>query len=235
MEPQRTDGAVGLHSETDADLLTLMSWRSSEEEAAREAGDVFYRRHVSYVYVVSLRAVRKYFMDESCAEDLTSETFSRVYERAGTFKCDSGLDFETLRLRVRAWIGAIANNVLMDALRARQAERAQQLDEDAWDEQPAEVPPEDSAAVALVRRAMEEVLNDREREVLRVTFLTYKPGAKQQRLSNSDTADLAKTLQTTPDNLRKIRRNAMRKIRDYMISQRTQSSGEHHQHAEDQP
>jgi RNA polymerase sigma factor (sigma-70 family) len=229
METSKTNQADGLQEDTDADLLTYMSWRASDPQSARAAGGAFYDRHIRYVYGVCLRAARKYFMDATCAEDLAAETFSRVYERAGTFNNGGITDPVGLRLRVRAWIGAIAKNVVMDALRGRQVAPEQHLDSDAWYEQPAGIPAADSADVALVRRAMEEMLDDREREVIRVTFLAYKPGAIQQRLSNVETAELAQALQTTPDNLRKIRRNAMHKIREYLTAHCTDTNGDHRQ------
>ena len=237
MERQQSpqlDATASLRAETDADLLVYMGWRNDDPETARAAGSVFYDRHVRYVYGVCRKAAHKYFMGDHCAKDLTAETFARVYERAGTFSPAGITDPEPLRLRVRGWIGAIANNIVMDALRGRQAAPEQHLTADAWEQQCVAPPAAKSADVALVRRAMDDVLDNREREVIRVTLLSYKPGAKQQRLSNADSADLASVLQTTPDNLRKIRRSAMRKIRDYVMSHRTETNGDDRQNAEGQ-
>jgi hypothetical protein len=54
--------------------------------------------------------------------------------------------------------------------------------------------------------------------VLRVTFQWYEPGREHQRLPNDVAADLADTLQTTPENLRQIRRRALRKIKAHLTA-----------------
>jgi RNA polymerase sigma factor (sigma-70 family) len=231
----RKDSSVGLEDETDVDLLTYMSWRSEDAAAAQAAGTVFYNRHVRYLYGVCRNAARKFFLNEDYADDLVADTFLRVYERAETFSADGIADPKQLQLRVHAWMGAIANNVLRDMLRGSLKAPQKHLDTEAWADQPNRVPPEESADVTLVRRAMEEVLDEREREVIRVTFLFYKPEAEQQRLSNADTAALAAALQTTSDNLRKIRRKALSKIRDYLITYRTDTNADRRHSAEVKP
>ena len=55
--------------------------------------------------------------------------------------------------------------------------------------------------IALVRRAI-AALGEKEQLVIRVTFQWYRPEAPHQRLSNEIAAELAATLQTTPENLR---------------------------------
>ena len=67
------------------------------------------------------------------------------------------------------------------------------------------------AQTERVREAL-MALSERERLVLRVTLQWYRPGEEHQRLPNDVAADLARTLQTTPENLRQIRRRAMRKV-----------------------
>ncbi len=65
--------------------------------------------------------------------------------------------------------------------------------------------------LAAVRQAIES-LTEREQMVIRVTFQWYEAGQEHQRLSNEVCADLAAALHTTPENLRQIRRRALRKI-----------------------
>ena len=73
----------------------------------------------------------------------------------------------------------------------------------------------DPARLQRVRAAVES-LTEREQMVLRVTFQWYEPGREHQRLPNDVTAELANTLQTTPENLRQIRRRALAKLRAHL-------------------
>ena len=59
-------------------------------------------------------------------------------------------------------------------------------------------------------------LTEREQLVIRTTFQWYRPEKAHQRLPNDVAGELAETLGTTPENLRQIRRRAMRKIADFV-------------------
>ncbi len=78
--------------------------------------------------------------------------------------------------------------------------------------EPAETPPPDAAQVERVRKAL-QALSARERLVIQVTLQWQEPGAEHQRLPNDVVADLARTLRTTPENLRQIRRRALKKVK----------------------
>ena len=91
------------------------------------------------------------------------------------------------------------------------------LDQDAWQQVAREPAPAtgDSETIRRVREAIES-LNEKEQMVIRVTFQWYSPDREHQRLPNDVAADLAATLRTTPENLRQIRRRALRKIETHL-------------------
>jgi RNA polymerase sigma-70 factor (ECF subfamily) len=87
--------------------------RHGEAELVRRAaeGDVeayetLYRRHVGRVHALCLRMAR----DRSEADDLTQETFIRVWERLASFRGES--EFPT-------WLHRVAVNVVVGELRRR--------------------------------------------------------------------------------------------------------------------
>jgi RNA polymerase sigma factor (sigma-70 family) len=227
--------SVAFATDSDADLLTYMSWRETDAANARAAGSAFYDRHVRYVFVVCRDTARKYFLGDGCVEDLVSETFQRAYEHADTFTTSGITDKLQLKSRARGWLGAIARNVVFDELRGRRNTPEKNMSRDAWEHRPQAPAPEQSGKAILVSRAIEESLDDREREVIRVTFHGYKPDAQNQRLSNEDVKALAKSLQTTPDNLRKIRKNALLKIRTYVASHAAEFNGNYRRDPEEKP
>jgi RNA polymerase sigma factor (sigma-70 family) len=219
-------------NDSDADLLTYMSWRETDPANARNAGAAFYNRHLRYVFVVCRNTARRFFLGDDCVQDLVSETFHRVYERAGTFTSGGISDDDQRRRLVRGWLGAIARNVVNDELRGRQATPEENLTLEAWLRRPHEATPEQSMLGDLVSRAMNESLDEREREVVRITFQGYKPGSAHQRLSNEDVAALSKSLQTTSDNLRKIRKAALAKLRAFLTTHTAERGGIEHRLAE---
>jgi RNA polymerase sigma factor (sigma-70 family) len=204
----------GLAGETDADLLVYMSLAGDDAEAARAAWEQFYRRHVDYLYAVCLRAYGPLLGGEAGAADLVADTFRRAYRFADRFEAAGIADPIRLRRRVRAWLGRIAQRIAFSILRGRPTPAPRQLESDQW-QQVAEAPPvpaEEPEQVERVRAAL-EALTEREQLVLRVTFQWYEPGRAHQRLPNAVAADLARTLRTTPQNLRQIRRRALQKVR----------------------
>jgi RNA polymerase sigma-70 factor (ECF subfamily) len=71
-----------------------------------EAYETLYRKHVGRIHALCLRMAR----DRSEADDLTQETFIRVWERLGSFRGESG--FST-------WLHRVAVNVVVSELRSR--------------------------------------------------------------------------------------------------------------------
>jgi RNA polymerase sigma-70 factor (ECF subfamily) len=69
-----------------------------------EAFEVLFRQHQKEVYAWTLRIVR----DTGIAEDLTVETFWRIYKHRARFKPDGNF---------RAWARRIATNAALDHLR----------------------------------------------------------------------------------------------------------------------
>jgi len=209
----QADQAESPRGDTDADLLAYMAMADEDADGARAAWETFYRRHAQYLHAVCLRAYGPLLGGDAGAADLAAETFRRAYERAGTFDPGGIDDAERLRLRARAWLGRIAQRLAQTALRGRGRLATHFLDQGAW-QQVAREPAAaraDSETIRRVRRAIES-LNEKEQAVIRVTFQWYQPERDHQRLPNDVAADLAATLGTTPENLRQIRRRALRKI-----------------------
>ena len=206
-----------LADESDADLLVYMTMAGHSPDVARAAWEAFYCRHRDYLFAVCLRAYGPVLGGEAGACDLVADTFKRVYENASKFDTDGIADQERLRWRVRGWLGRIAQRLAQTALRGRSKLPTRLLDQDQWQEVPgpAAAVAGESARIDLVRQAI-GALSDKEQTVIRVTFQWYEPGREHQRLPNDVAADLAATLKTTPENLRQIRRRALRKIEEYL-------------------
>jgi RNA polymerase sigma-70 factor (ECF subfamily) len=98
-----TTNVAHLSRHTDEQLLVLTS-------SDPEAFAVFYRRHVAEL----LRYFRARTSDAQLALDLAGETFARTLENASRFDAE--------REHARAWLFAIAHNLLVDSYRRGRVE-----------------------------------------------------------------------------------------------------------------
>jgi RNA polymerase sigma factor (sigma-70 family) len=201
---------------SDAELLARVAERARDASAARQAEALFYGRHVRYLYGVLLKRVKgPLSLSGQEVEDLVQETFFRVFERAHTFRDEPGIEPERAVLRVRAWLGRIAQNLLADSLARAQEVSATPYLEGVSSEELAPESTRDSPELGLIVEAL-DALSERERDVLRVAALYHRLGEAHQRLPNAVSAELALRWETTSENIRAIRSRAMKKLRDFL-------------------
>jgi len=220
-EEQGMEGQTGSHEdfakETDVDLMGYMSMYDEDPLTAREAWAEFYRRHVDYLYGVCHRAYDHILGGDTGVGDIVAETFHRAFRKAELFEADGIDDPVRIRRRSRAWLGRIAQRLVLDILRGARRLPTYSFETEPWEtisEKPV-LPSRDDPLIRQVRDALDR-LTEKEQTVIRVTFEWYQPGKKHQRLPNDVIADLAETLETTPENLRQIRRRALNKIRAFI-------------------
>jgi RNA polymerase sigma factor (sigma-70 family) len=200
---------------SDAELLERVSRRAEDPGAARSAEAEFYSRHVRYLYGVLIHRVRRPLaLSGREVEDLVQETFFRAFSRAGTFTKGDTSDAESEHRRTRAWLGRIAQRLLVDWL----ADTREISDSPYLETVPVpEIGPPSSRSpkLRLMCEAL-ETLTERERDVLRVVALYFRAGEEHQRLPNDVSAELAHRWETTNENIRAIRSRATKKLREYL-------------------
>lgn len=222
MEPQKhmeIDGltqaaktqGTDLSNESDADLLTLISWRGDDEEAARKAWGEFYLRHFDLLSVICLKAYQRQIGD-SGVEDLVNETFLRVFTHGAATFASSETDPDKLRKIIRVWLGEIAKNLFLMQLRGQG-----KMTEVAFDE--AEHSCGEATPLSDERREQCEQLRvvldglkDRERDVLMARFSNYHRSGGKQQFDSEVLADLADKLQITKDAVRQILCRTLKKV-----------------------
>ena len=205
---------------SDAELLERVAERATDATTARAAEAEFYDRHARYLYSVLLQRVRRPLaLSGREVEDLVQETFFRAFARAETYSSGDAWDRDSQRRRSRAWLGRIAERLLADWLaNAREFAASPYLDTLA---EPEPGPPSSpSPKLRLLREAL-DTLNERERDVLRVAALYFRPGEEYQRLPNEVSAELARRWQTTNENIRAIRSRATKKLKEYLAGRAT--------------
>jgi RNA polymerase sigma factor (sigma-70 family) len=181
----------------------VAGFRSPLSESQRRELQQVYRSNVSSVF-----AFFTYSVDATTAEDLTAATFERVVR--------SWRRFDPARGRVETWVLAIARNILRDHLRRQSHRVGPSLDEfPALGASLAVVdgsPGDRFDIVALLDWLSE--LQPREREVLGLRY-----GA------DLSTAQIARCLGLTPENVHQISSRALRRLRAAATSE-PRSSGD---------
>ena len=197
--------------DSDQQLLARAAAATVDAAGARRAQARFYERHVRYLHGVLKRreGVLRRIAGLSI-EDLVQDTFQRAFQYGATYQTDGITDPERLRLRTRAWLGRIAQNLVAAALKGQVEvsaspfiERAAEIDE---------VEPPSTREVRAMRKALED-LSEREQDVLRVTALYQRVGDDHQRLPNEVSAELAERWGTNSQNIRAIRSRAIKKLK----------------------
>jgi RNA polymerase sigma factor (sigma-70 family) len=191
----------------------------------------FANRHRDYMLSACSRTAEA-LNGDAWVVDMVEDAFAEVYEQAGKFQVpkDAVGKVELQRRYVRGWMGKIAEYKLRGYLRGHDRESTEgdtgwEIVEKEHPIQNAELEPDSSDSkndgdLSLVNEALEQ-LNEREQLVIRTTFQFYRIGEKFQRLPNKDADALAKQLNTTPENVRKIRQRAMEQIRQYIAQKDT--------------
>lgn len=116
-EPQAEKRSFGPTDRSASGEIELVRRAALGDSDAYEA---LYRIHVGRIYALCLRMAR----DRSEADDLTQETFIRVWQRLGSFRGESG--FST-------WLHRVAVNVVVSELRRRGRWRERMSDEEPAD------------------------------------------------------------------------------------------------------
>ena len=174
----------------------------------RAAWAEFYRRHEPYLRFVCRRAYES-SLRAGLVDDLVHDTLVRAYERAATYDAQQA-EPDVSRRRARAWLGGIAANLFRSAFRRTPAFATLESVEDTPTPEP-----DASSAPSPLEQALDDALatlSERERTVLRVTFLHTRPGENHRRLPNAVSSALADELGISPAGVRKIRQRALEKV-----------------------
>lgn len=208
---QETD----FENESDADLLTLISWRQDDGEAARAAWREFYNRYFKLLAHICMKRYERQIGQQG-VNDLVNDTFLRVFDGgADTFKTDE-TDPQKLRHHVGAWLGAIALNIFRARRRGEKRLPMVQLED-------FEFPVEESTPLSEERSEQCERLKDvmeslqpRERDILLARFANYHRSKGKQQFEPHVLERLAMDWKITKDNVRQIYSRTMRKIKEQL-------------------
>ncbi len=209
-EIQTTD----FSKDTDADLLTMISWKQEDDDGAREAWGEFYRRHFTFLSFVCLKFYGRQLGDAG-VEDLVNETFLHVFAKAAQgFRPGDDSDAQVNRRHVESWLRTVAHNVFLMDLRGRRRDPNTMLyDIDVAMPTAPTMSAEREEQCQRVREVIES-LPERERDVLFARFWNYDRAGGKQTFAPEVLADLIDRWETTDANIRKILSRTLKKIKE---------------------
>jgi RNA polymerase sigma factor (sigma-70 family) len=209
--PTAKSQKTAFSNETDADLLTMISWREDEEEVALAAWGEFYLRQFRALTYICLKAYQRQ-IGESGVEDLVSETFLRVWTHgAATFRT-AETDPDKLRKLITIWLSEIAKSLFLMQLRGRSRMPLVTFDETEHACQEATPLSTERQKQCEQLREVLDGLNARERDVLMARFSNYHRSGGKQQFDPEVLTDLAEKLQITKDSVRQILCRTLKKI-----------------------
>lgn len=193
-------------SYTDADLITLMSFKNENEQEAKAALNVFRKRHSKVLWQACESVCSRFYQSEELRDIVFNNTLLSIYN-SNTYDETKG--------SLYLWMFGIAKHELVNAL--------YELNSEEYSLDPLLIP-QTFTALYVSSESDEEIhesyessilhdainsLTEREQEVL-LTYHMYSDGNKH--LPDSVIEKLTEKYNTTPSNLRKIKQRATEKV-----------------------
>lgn len=210
---------MNLPSSSDAELLGLMGSHATDLVRARAAWEELFQRHRRYLYTVVWRA-HGWRLGEDGTADLVVDTFVRARDWATrhaasgdvVLRFTGSTDAET-RLKVRAWLGAIAKRRFQDLCREVSTDKTRH--DEYIQEWLARLEPEEEPSDHPLASAMRDALSSlppSDAEALRVSLPWYDPTAGAFMVPQREAARMAALLGISTDALRQRRHRAIQRL-----------------------
>jgi len=203
----------------DFDLIRCMADQRSNFAAAREAWEHFYVRHHRVLMYMCI-SDHGYLLGEDDIKDIVHDTFLKAFVRAESFNYHEPCEADVQQRKCRAWLAAIAENLIRDRFRGQlevsvadetEIERIETPKQETPDE--TEIPePERLRLLKLGFAQLSEV----EQTVLRATMSFWQGDQEHQRMPNAAMQELSRQIDKSPENIRKIRSRAIDKLEKYV-------------------
>ena len=218
-----------LELETDETLFLHLACRTVDPAMADKALRALWSRHRDHLLRTCARLCRQFNADSARAEDLAAATWTRVNDRAHQYQPGAATAFDAQVRRTHAWMNAIAEHQLIDWLRNPHlaVPPDQRLDRNVEDYSGRDFAVlcaghfgalGDADRLAMIARAFDELLNEKERLVLRATVVHRSYSPKGTYMQRGSTVALAATLSMTAAGVRQCRCRALHKIATFVAA-----------------
>jgi RNA polymerase sigma factor (sigma-70 family) len=215
-----------MEDQTDEDLIVIMSFKDEDPAAARGAWEEFYTRHYAEVFRrIWLWICNRGPLDEDRAQYLVLEAFRALFESKAAKYEPVGGERTRQDRNAKAWFFRIVQNTINDEFRHTQPIYGKVVS--LSDESGIEIADLENGSELFpyeekVQRmgAILDSLSERDKKIAMTiaSAINYDTG-KQHRMSPREIHDLAEALETTPENVRQLRKRLKEKIRSVFESE----------------
>lgn len=204
-------------------LFLIMSMKDDDKEQAEKAYNEFHSRYSKYLYGIIISAATKFkntYDYEELAENVFQNTLLTIWEKADTFMKIEDVAPEKKERRVKAWIGKIARNEMLQLLRDYKTasekitydteliNEINLVDEPIVENQP-------KFEKKLLDNAL-KTLKPRDKDILLAYYQYYE---KDKNMPSEALDNLCRMFDTTKDNLRQIKKRALDKVNSFIEEQ----------------
>lgn len=206
------------------DLFLIMSMKDDDNEQAEKAFNEFHCRYSKYLRAITITAAKKFintYDHEELAANVFQNTLLTIWEKADTFIKIEDVPQEKKEKRVKAWLGKIAKNEMLQLLRDYKTASEKMtyntelineinlLDEPISESQP-------KFEKKLLDNAL-KMLKPRDKDIL---FTYYQYYEKGKNMPSEVLDNLCRIFDTTRDNLRQIKKRTLNKVNSYIDEQK---------------
>ncbi len=200
----------------DHSLLQQMGYRERSPDIADRAFETFYDRHKDYVYDQVCFIKRKFRMKHLDEADFVCQVFRKVWQSAcKTYSRSKSNEAVEERVSVRAWLGMITKNLILDeaGARAKVLVHDEGIEPTTRSEFSEEFTTHDPSELLLV---VNRVLSERDAKAVWFKIGAYDPVTGCCEPDASSVEAFCDENRITPEYLRKIYSRAIATLREAM-------------------
>lgn len=198
---------------SDEDLLIVMSFQKENEKEAKQAFNIFYKRHKQFLWNLCCRVCRA----NELAKDVVQDTWLSIYKSCHTYNAGKS--------NVKTWMSIIAKNKWLDIMKGETEWIP--LNEDIYSnlEEDDEKINISSPEKTVLDEALGK-LSEREKDIL-LTYMQYSEGNKH--LPDEEISELCQRYSITSENLRQIKTRSLNKVKTIITSNQLVVTNKKHQ------
>jgi DNA-directed RNA polymerase specialized sigma24 family protein len=205
-----------LSNEVLAELFLSMAMKEDNRPEAERAFSIFHTRYKNYLHTIVKNVCRSWEMyGAELIEAVFTNTFLTVYAKAEGFMVIEGIPFERQEKRMKAWLGEIAKNEMLQLLRQFKVDKDKiEYTDDltCFLNLEEETGHQDTSDYLLAEKALQS-LSERDRNIL-TTYLMFEDGNRN--LPSIEIQRLSEMWNTHPDNMRQIKKRSLAKVEMYI-------------------
>lgn len=185
--------------------------------------NLFFDKFKGYIYKAAIQRCINYHDSQELATDITQQTFINAFRKINDFDLSNEPDHSKHEIIIKAWLGKIANNcfnkeyakrkdqIFLDDLKSKPDEDKFDMFESLYGDEPTEIPNEFRSKLRDAMRQLKEI----ERHVIEVYAAEGCINDPRKKLSKRAMSILCKTHDTSPENIRQIKKRALDKIKKH--------------------